>query len=120
VRAARAVGLPVFASFVCGDAGRLLSGESLAAAVDAVAALGPEAILVNCLPAAWVGACLPFVAGCGLPFGVYANAGAETEPLDFADAAAAWVAAGARVVGVCCGVRPAHLRAVAQRLARRG
>src|SRR5690606_9564410 len=40
-RAAAATGLPVWTSFVCDGAGRLLSGEPLAAALDAVAASDP-------------------------------------------------------------------------------
>jgi S-methylmethionine-dependent homocysteine/selenocysteine methylase len=128
VRAARATGLPVLVSFVCGGGARLLSGEPLAAGVEAVAAEGPAAILVNCLPLADVAPCIPALAASGLPFGVYANLGAPAEPggtgwkaeatpADFAEAAATWVAAGARLAGGCCGTRPEHLRALARRLA---
>ena len=35
---------------------------------------------------------------------------------EFAGYAAGWIAAGARVVGGCCGTTPEHMRAVAQLL----
>ena len=36
------------------------------------------------------------------------------------DAAEDWIAAGARIVGGCCGIGPEHIRALHQRLAQRG
>lgn len=127
VIAARDAGLPVLASFVCGPGARLLSGEPLASGVEAVARAGALAVLVNCLPIADVAPCLPVLAASGLPFGVYANLGApktpagegwqaDAPPEAFADAGQTWVAAGARLVGGCCGTRPDHVRALARRL----
>ena len=66
------------------------------------------------------------IATAGLPFGVYANAGAKDEGLGWeardrraADAYAAlaqgWVDAGATVVGGCCGTTPLHIQALAER-----
>lgn len=128
--AGRAAGLPVLVSFVCGEGAKLLSGESLAEAVDAVGRLGPAAVLVNCLPPSRVPACLEVLRGCGLPFGVYANLGAppdtrggrrseECSPERFAELAEAWLEGGASIVGGCCGTTPDHLRAVAQHLRSR-
>ena len=37
-------------------------------------------------------------------------------PVDFALAAAEWVAAGARIVGGCCEITPAHIRNLADSL----
>ena len=123
LRAARTSGLPVWASFACDAQGRLLSGEPLAEALAAARALGPLALLVNCLPPSHVEPALAALRACGLPFGVYPNLGAptaggkrRTEELDPAALAALtrrWVAAGARIVGGCCGTTPAHLRALA-------
>jgi S-methylmethionine-dependent homocysteine/selenocysteine methylase len=129
VRAARETGLPVLASFVCGSQARLLSGEPLVRGVEAVARAGAAAVLVNCLPIADVTPCLPVLATGGLPFGVYANLGApatpegtgwqaDAPPAVFAQAGTAWADAGARLVGGCCGTQPAHIRALADRLAR--
>lgn len=121
-RAAADVGLPFVVSFLCGADGRLASGELLAAGLSAVAALGPAGVAVNCLPPSAVSACLPTLAGQAAPFGVYANlgapdpgGGARSEALDpsaYAAQARGWTAAGARLIGGCCGTTPAHLRAI--------
>lgn len=42
---------------------------------------------------------------------------AEVGPQEYADLAASWWESGARIIGGCCGVTPAHLRAVRERLA---
>ena len=115
VRAARECGAPVLASFVCRDGARLLSGEPLDEAVDAVAGLGPLAVGVNCLPPGAVPPCLGALQCSGLPFLVYANLigpGEERSPQQYARCAAEWIRAGARIVGGCCGTRPDHIRAL--------
>ncbi|MGI9592026.1 MAG: homocysteine S-methyltransferase family protein [Myxococcota bacterium] len=123
-------GLPALASFVCWDGARLLSGEPLTAALDVAAAAGALAVGVNCLPPSNVGACLPPLVASGLPACVYANLGAplddgnfqrseECDPESFAEHALAWVEAGVRVIGGCCGTTPEHLSALAQRLHER-
>jgi S-methylmethionine-dependent homocysteine/selenocysteine methylase len=127
LRAARATGLPALVSFVCWDGARLLSGESLRDALAAALPEAPSALLVNCLPPSNVDACLPVLRDSGLPFGVYPNLGApadeagrkrseECGPAAFADLAAEWRAAGAHILGGCCGTTPSHIRALAQRL----
>lgn len=61
------------------------------------------------------------------PTGVYPHVGswsppnwqfAEIEPAAFAACARAWVERGVQMVGGCCGIRPAHIRAVADALSR--
>lgn len=130
VRAARATGLPVLASFIAGADAKLLSGEALLDGVRAVAPLGPDAVLVNCLPPSRVAACLEVLRGEIARFGVYANLG---EPVDHGDAgrsepcppdayarcAADWLARGASIVGGCCGTTPLHIRALRAELDRR-
>ena len=127
LRAAARVGMPALVSFVCGAGAALLSGEALADAIAAAAAEGPLAVLVNCLPPSKVPACLEVLRDAGLPFGVYANLGEprpdgtlafseQCAPETFADRVEEWLAAGARIVGGCCGTTPEHLRAVASRL----
>ncbi len=126
-RAARATGLPFLVSFVCWEGDALLSGEPLASALAAVAPFGPAAVGVNCLPPSNVPACLPALRAAGRPFAVYANLGAPDDetgfrrsedcaPATFAGYATAWLAAGARVVGGCCGTTPAHVAALRRRL----
>jgi S-methylmethionine-dependent homocysteine/selenocysteine methylase len=126
-RAARAHGLPFLISLVCGHDGRLLSGEPLAAAVESLAVYRPLALAVNCLPPSAVPLCLPALRDSGLPFGVYANLGEpragepqrneECTPEEFAGHAETWVAAGARLIGGCCGTRAAHIAELAARFA---
>jgi S-methylmethionine-dependent homocysteine/selenocysteine methylase len=127
LRAARATGLPALVSFVCWDGPRLLSGELLREAVATVRAEQPAAVLANCLPPSNVAACLAVLAESGLPFGAYANLGApldehgrerseECAPERFAAHAASWLAAGATLVGGCCGTTPAHIRNIAQQM----
>jgi len=127
LRAARETGLPACVSFVCGEGGRLLSGEPLSAAVAACVGLDPLAVLANCLPPGLVQACLPALRGSGLPFGVYPNLGVPEHgtgsrrsdacaPEQFATLAEAWIAAGAQLVGGCCGTTPAHIAAIARRI----
>ena len=127
LRAARGTGVPALASFVCSAGPRLLSGEALEDALAAAEMEDPLAVLVNCLPPSKVAACLPALRASGLPFGVYANLGepederglARSEdcaPEEFAEWASAWLDAGARIVGGCCGTTPAHVRAIAQRM----
>jgi S-methylmethionine-dependent homocysteine/selenocysteine methylase len=129
-RAARATGLPFLASFVCGEGALLLSGEPLRAGLEAVAAHGPLAVGVNCVAPSRVAACLPELARAGLPFCVYANLGspdpvrgfapsADCAPAAYAGEAERWVAAGAAVVGGCCGTGPAHVAALARAFAGR-
>jgi S-methylmethionine-dependent homocysteine/selenocysteine methylase len=125
--AARATGLPALVSFVCWDGAHLLSGEPLRDGLAAALPEMPAAVLVNCLPPSNVAACLPVLRDSTLPFGVYPNLGApvneagpkrseECEPAAFAELAARWRAAGARILGGCCGTTPAHIHALAQRL----
>ena len=122
-RAARATSLPVWVSFACDGAARLLSGEPLADALAAVEDLAPDLVGVNCLPPSAAAAALDVLAGHGRPFGVYANLGAPIDgsgwarsddctPAEFAEHALRWRAAGARAVGGCCGTQPEHIRAI--------
>lgn len=120
-------GLPTLVSFIGNARGQLLSGESLDASLRAVADREPTAVGVNCLPVSSVHACIPALLACGLPFFAYANQGEpladggwhyseERTPEAYAEHATAWVQAGARLVGGCCGTRPDHIRALAARL----
>lgn len=123
VRAAAATGLPTLVSFVCGRDARLLSGESLHAAVQAVLPHKPVAVLVNCLPSEAVTAALSLLrrAAGEVPIGAYANVGYADEkqgwvntdsvnPAGYAEQGALWLKRGARLMGGCCGTTPAHIR----------
>jgi homocysteine S-methyltransferase len=127
-RAAREAGAELLVSFVCDREARLLSGEPLREALDAVARFAPAAVGVNCLPPDAVDPCLPVLQRAGAPVLVYANLGVpgaphgahegDRTPAAFAGAALRWLSAGAACVGGCCGTTPAHLRALVERLRR--
>jgi len=126
--AAAATGLPVVTSFIGGErAGRLLSGEPLEAAVEAVEPFSPVALAINCVPLSRVEHWWPALIASGRPFGVYPNLGtpgatpqqpySEEAPTGvFAERALSWVEAGASLIGGCCGTQPAHLRALCDAL----
>jgi len=137
VIAAASTGKPVWLSWSIEDSGaaKLRSGESIVAAWDDITGLGVSAVLLNCSPPEAIGKVLPeLVTICDVPVGAYANAftpiprmwdfhGEESIPPSrtdvtpqmYADHAANWLAAGARIVGGCCEVGPAHIARLYQR-----
>lgn len=129
-RAATATGLPVVTGLVCDLEGRLLSGESVDAAVAALTPLGPAALVINCTPAHRLHVALDrLAAATTLPVGGYGNVGhADDEqgwtrtdalgPGQYLEFARRWLAAGARLVGGCCGTTPAHTAALRRELDR--
>ena len=129
-QAATATGLPVFVSFACLEGGRLLSGEDARDAAAAVTLPGVVAVGANCTAARAMMAALARIAlGTALPLVAYANnawsasdspwlAADPMPPLLYARCALGWAAAGARLVGGCCGTGPDHVAAVASVLRR--
>lgn len=111
---------------------RLRSGESVSAAAEEAHALGAEALLFNCSQPEVMAAAVTaarLVLGDDVRVGVYANAfppmTADAEansglddirtdltPDGYARFATAWQAAGASVVGGCCGIGPEHIAAL--------
>jgi S-methylmethionine-dependent homocysteine/selenocysteine methylase len=129
LRAAVETGLSSTVGFVCappavGEPVRLLSGETLAAAVAAVASLGPAAIFVNCAAPPVISAAMRELRELTtLPIGGYANIGTVDDEVGWApderltgEAYAAfavdWLRLGARIVGGCCGTTPRHTAAL--------
>jgi homocysteine S-methyltransferase len=125
LRSAKATGLPALVSFVTDGRGRLLSGEALEDAAERLLPLAPDAIGVNCVPAARLARELERlrVAAIGTPLIAYGNLGLpedtrgwrfadELSPEAYAEEAARWLGLGARIVGGCCGTTPDHTRAV--------
>lgn len=116
------LGRPAWLSITCAD-GRTRAGEpveeafALAGSVDEVVAVG-----VNCLAPAEVESLVAVAAAAsGRPIVAYPNRGETWDaaqrrwsgPASFpVDAAAGWVAAGARLVGGCCRVAPADIGAL--------
>lgn len=133
--AARAAGLPVWASFVVRENARLLSKESLAEAVRAVEAAGADAVAVNCAPIADITAALgELQKTSGKPAGAFAHIGRydppswkfgfyprfsgteEVPPAKYLEAARQWQQLGARIIGGCCGTTPEHIRVLREGL----
>ena len=127
MRAAVATGLPTWVAFTAGPGADLLTPGALAEGARRAVDAGAAAVLVNCTPATGT---LPFVealaaAGLGVPLGAYANAGAPEAGLGwgaggdaaarYANLADTWIAAGATLVGSCCGTSPAHIAELARR-----
>jgi len=129
--AARAAGLPVWASFVVREDGRLLSGEPLSEAAQALESAGAEVIAVNCAPLADVTTAVDELRRhCAGPVGAFAHIGRydppswkfgfyprfsgtdAVPPAKYLDAARRWKNMGAQVIGGCCGTTPDHVRAL--------
>ncbi len=130
--AAIATRRPVIVSFACTSGGRLLSGEEAGLAAAAVSLPEVAAVGVNCTA---IQDTLPALEGLAeatlLPLVAYANNGfcsedaphlaaAPLEPARYGRCALAWLAAGARLLGGCCGTSPEHVAAVAAALRAAG
>lgn len=120
--------LPVMISLTYNEDGRTLYGTSPEIAMVVLEHMGADIVGVNCStgPLAMiplVKAMLPYA---DVPIMVKPNAGmpelenGETvykmTPEEFADACEQLVDAGASVVGGCCGTRPDHIKALADRM----
>ncbi|WP_369788007.1 homocysteine S-methyltransferase family protein [Rouxiella sp. WC2420] len=120
----------------------LRSGESVADAVKAALRLSAKAVLFNCSRPEVMASAVTEARTTAqqqdsdLDIGVYANAfepsdnkrGAneglsemrkDTDPQGYLGFAEEWVAAGATMVGGCCGIGPEHIAALTQALASR-
>ncbi|HEX7082197.1 MAG TPA: homocysteine S-methyltransferase family protein [Gammaproteobacteria bacterium] len=135
--AARDTGLPFWIGVSARlDAnGRLVAYDfpeiPLAAVLDALLVYAPDVVNVMHTPPDAVAPALAALRarGCAV-IGAYPELGGyagrrvpAAEPLGpdrLAALAAEWIAAGARVIGGCCGTRPAHVRALREAVERRG
>jgi S-methylmethionine-dependent homocysteine/selenocysteine methylase len=133
LEACNAGNLPALVSFVCGEDARLLSGETLAEAAQAVRTLGPLAILVNCCPPATAEKAVRLLLDAtDLPVGAYPNGGGRpdsSQGWSWKGGVGRWrwlrgmdrvLAAGARLVGGCCGTTATHIAGLARRVGRAG
>jgi 5-methyltetrahydrofolate--homocysteine methyltransferase len=127
VAAAAATGLPVVGSMVFDsgrDGMRTMMGETPEQAAEELAAAGAAAIGTNCGRGAEQihPVCERLRAATGLPLWIKPNAGLpelidgravyRTPPEEFARHMQGIVAAGANLVGGCCGTTPDHIRAL--------
>ncbi len=125
VEAAVATGAEVWASFTAGYKADLLTPAQILAGARQAVDRGAAAVLVNCIPAQQTLRYVAPLAELGVPFGAYANAGHPSEGLGwcsdddgaerYADLAGQWIAAGATLIGSCCGTGPHTIAALARR-----
>jgi len=141
VEAVKSVGgdLPVFASMAFESAAgdfRTMMGVDPEAAVRKIVPLGVDAIGFNCgtmslddyatlaarlvsaIPAAEQPPAVLAEPNAGLPELLEGRAVYNLSPEDFASAIEKIHAAGVKIIGGCCGTTPAHIEAVAKKLAR--
>lgn len=127
---------PLWLSFTLNDEGSasLRSGESIEAAVALAQKLGAAALLFNCsapeVMEEAVARARAAMATDAIEIGVYANGfahsdtevpangglrdiRADLDPPRYLEWARKWVAAGATMVGGCCGIGPQHIQALA-------
>lgn len=127
VEEAAATGAVVWASFTAGPDGSLLTPAQVKEGAAQAAARGASAVLFNCTAAPLVSPYVEAIVSAvpsGVLAGAYANAGGPSEwnASDEATisrhlaAARSWVAAGATLLGGCCGTGPALIAALAREL----
>jgi S-methylmethionine-dependent homocysteine/selenocysteine methylase len=136
--AAAEFGRPVWVSFTLLEdkSGKLRSGETIAEAAAKLKDLPVSGILANCTAPESIDAAMPELAKLGKVAGGYANTFQDVpkdwvmdgkkptdgllklredlDPEHYAVHAKAWLAAGARVIGGCCGTGPAHIARLKQ------
>jgi 5-methyltetrahydrofolate--homocysteine methyltransferase len=123
-------GIPIIATMTFDTRGHTMMGVSPEQAVSSLAAWGADAIGGNCgngpdelLPviermhAAAPDLTLVAKSNAGMPELVDLRAVYRADPPTMAEAGLAFQAAGARIIGACCGSTPAHLKAMAEALA---
>jgi 5-methyltetrahydrofolate--homocysteine methyltransferase len=126
-------GIPIIATMTFDTRGHTMMGVSPEQAVTALAAWGADAIGGNCgngpdeiLPviqrmhAAAPDVVLAAKSNVGMPELVDTRAVYRVDPETMAEQATLMRAAGATIIGACCGSTPAHLQAMARALDRQG
>ncbi len=123
-KAAAATGKPVWIGWTLHEAqeASLKDGTPVATAARSVADQPVSAFVANCCTPEAVTRALPRLLETGLPTGGYANTFApiqagnpevvhrgDLDPESYRDHVAGWIAAGARIVGGCCGTLPEHI-----------
>jgi len=119
-------GTPAWISFTSGPQNDLLTPREFANAARHAVECGAQCVLINCTPALAILPYLKSIESLPVPKGVMANAGGVEDGIGWSDEpsgadryaqlACEWYQAGATIIGGCCGIRPAHIRAVAQAL----
>jgi S-methylmethionine-dependent homocysteine/selenocysteine methylase len=120
VEAAARTGVETWVALTAGPDGTLLAPREMRDAARDCVSAGAAAVLVGCTGVVHTAAFVEAVAEASPVFGAYANAGDERDGLGwsadpvvaadrYASFADAWIAAGATIVGGCCGTRVEHV-----------
>ncbi|MCB0832067.1 MAG: homocysteine S-methyltransferase family protein [Bacteroidetes bacterium] len=112
---------PVMVSFILKDPEHLLGGEEVLRASGEIAALGPSAILLNCIGLDLLKDAMGVLrAGVSGPVGGYANVVDTGDALDPEGYAVRMKelaeAAEMKIVGGCCGTTPEHISCLKEKL----
>jgi S-methylmethionine-dependent homocysteine/selenocysteine methylase len=123
VEEAARTGVETWVAFTAGPEANLLTPTEVEIGAKEAILRGARAVLINCTPARETLGYVERLAGLGVPFGAYANAGSTEDgigwiaggegPEEYARLVKEWVKAGATLIGGCCGTGPSHVRAVA-------
>ncbi len=128
VRAARGCSVPVCASLAFLEGGRAADGTSVERFCEAMEAAGADLIGANCGagPMELLKVIKRLATLTDKPISAYANSGFpeyrdgryiyRATPEYFADMAAEMAAAGANLLGGCCGTTPEHINAIARKI----
>ena len=125
VLAAKEAGLPVFATITVEDNGRTIMGTKFLPVLITLQALGAAAVGLNCStgPEVMEELLEGAVSHAQVPLIAKPNAGKPSQedpavyplsPAEFAEKMESLLAAGAQIVGGCCGSTPEHIRELAQ------
>ena len=139
--AATRTGKPVWVCWTLHEdrSGRLRSGEDIGVAARTLSDLPVSGVLANCCAPESITRAIPQLKQTGMHYiGGYANTfqpipedwdldgnkktdgslglRADLDPESYAVHAAAWVKAGANVIGGCCGTRPAHIARIKEQI----
>ncbi len=125
VLAAKEAGLPVFATITVEDNGRTIMGTKFLPVLITLQALGAAAVGLNCStgPEVMEELLKGAVSHAQVPLIAKPNAGKPSQedpavyplsPAEFAEKMESLLAAGAQIVGGCCGSTPEHIRELAQ------
>lgn len=119
--------LPIFATMILDEKGRLLTGGDIPAAVALLEGLGVDALGLNCgfgpeqmeqyLPQLMKCCSIPIIINpnAGLPREVDGKNVFDVNPPEFAEIMARIAEGGAWILGGCCGTTPDHIRAMTAR-----
>jgi methionine synthase / methylenetetrahydrofolate reductase(NADPH) len=128
IAAAKETDLPIVANLAFGEGSRVYGGIGAEVAAQRLVAAGADVIGANCGagPLELLATLKRMAAVTGLPLAAYPNSGFpeyvdgryiyRTTPEYFAGMALEMAAAGASLIGGCCGTTPEHIARIAERL----